>query len=164
MTTEALLVVVVALVLAIAAPGTYWLYVAFTAMREQLEEMRAEQGNQRAEVDRLRWELNLEREYSRALGRAFLEATGVEPPPPPNRVPLILRRPGISGAALSQKIAGKFSLSEINDLALELGLENVLTGESEEQRASSLVKAALRRDLLSQLVEACRRQRPSAGF
>lgn len=81
-----------------------------------------------------------------------------EPPAPPQR------RPGDETAALAERIAEKFSLQEVNDLAFELKLDAGLTGDSLENRATSLVKTALHREVLSQLVELCRKKRPNGGF
>lgn len=39
-----------------------------------------------------------------------------------------------------------------------------LTGDSLENRAASLVKVALQRDMVSRLVELCRKRRPNGGF
>ena len=81
-----------------------------------------------------------------------------EPPAPPRR------RPGDETAALAERIAEKFSLQEVNDLAFELKLDAGLTGDSLENRATSLVKTALQRDMVSRLVELCRKRRPNGGF
>lgn len=105
-------------------------------------------------------------DYARRLGVMFREATGQEPPPEPVAPAprqVVARKPSDT-AALARLIAARFSLTEIDGLGFELGLDGVLTGETTEGRASSLVKAALRRDVMSQLLALCRRERPSAGF
>ena len=158
MTELALLGVVVLTVLAFAAPGTYWLYVAFAAMRGQLVDLRAEQGSLRDELAQVEAALAISQERIRQLERAFREETGHEPPyiaAPPR---------GASPASLAKRLAARFSLDEINDLAFELGIDGALTGESLEHRASSLVKVAWQRDILSLLVAACREKRPDGGF
>ena len=159
MTEAALLGVVVLIVLAVAAPGTYWLYVAFVAMRGQLVDLRSDQGDLRDELARVEAQLAISQERIRQLERAFREETGHEPPyvevPP-------VRPAGAAG--LARRIAARFSLDEVNGLAFELGLDGALAGDSLESRASSLVKVALQRDMVSRLVELCRKRRPNGGF
>lgn len=97
----------------------------------------------------------------RALGQLDIPPAP-EPPPreePPPAAP--------SPAALtdtSQRIVASFSIEEIDDLAMELGLSEVIAGDSQEQRASSLALAALRRGLLEELRSIARRKRPRGGF
>lgn len=80
MTELALLGVVVLIVLAVAGPGTYWLYVAFAAMRGQLVDLRADQGSLRDELAQVEAALSISQERIRQLERAFREETGHEPP------------------------------------------------------------------------------------
>ncbi len=159
MTEAALLGVVVLIVLAVAAPGTYWLYVAFAAMRGQLVDLRSDQGDLRDELARVEAQLAISQERIRQLERAFREETGHEPPyvevPP-------VRPAGAAG--LARRIAARFSLDEVNGLAFELGLDGALAGDSLESRASSLVKIATQNDVLTKLVALCRRDRPAGGF
>lgn len=159
MTEAALLGVVVLIVLAVAAPGTYWLYVAFAAMRGQLVDLRSDQGDLRDELARVEAALAISQERIRQLERAFREETGHEPPyveTPPARP--------TGAAGLARRIAARFSLDEVNGLAFELGLDGSLTGDSLENRSASLVKVAMQRDMLAQLVALCRRDRPAGGF
>lgn len=112
-------------------------------------------------LDRLRAALDSEREYSDLLAETLRKA-GIKPPPRPVLPPAVADSSGL--ADLSHKVAACFSVEEIDTLAFELGLAGALTGETLENRASSLVLAALRRDQLSQLVAIARRERPRGGF
>lgn len=105
--------------------------------------------------------------YARQLADIIRRELKTEPPPEPAEPepPAPPRRqPGDETAALAERIAEKFSLQEVNDLAFELKLDGGLTGDSLENRAASLVKVALQRDVVSRLVELCRAKRPSGGF
>lgn len=159
MTEAALLAIVVIVVLAAGGTGTYWLYVAFAAMRGQIVDLRSDHRDMRDELARVEAQLAISQERIRQLERVFREETGHEPP---YTAPAAARPAGAEG--LSRRIAGRFSLDEINDLAFELGLDGALSGESLENRASSLVKIALQRDMLSRLVALCRQRRPDGGF
>lgn len=167
MTIEALLLIaLLGVVFALAAPGTYWLYVAFASMREQMSEMRTEQAAQRGEIDRLRGELAIEREYTRTLARAFREATGAEPPARPSNGesrPTPARIPTGDLAALRTRLVECFDSDELDALAFDLSLP-APAGDSTEERARRLVEAARRNSRLSALVELARRERPNGGF
>ena len=104
--------------------------------------------------------------YARQLADIIRRELRTEPPPEPVEPPHVppRRRPGDEIAALAERIAEKFSLQEVNDLAFELKLDSGLTGDSLENRAASLVKVALQREVLSRLVELCRAKRPNGGF
>ncbi len=104
--------------------------------------------------------------YARQLADIIRRELKTEPPPEPVEPPRVppRRRPGEETAALAERIAEKFSLAEVNDLAFELKLDSGLTGDSLENRAASLVKVALQRDMVSRLVELCRKRRPNGGF
>ena len=130
-------------------------------MQLRLERTEQRSDRQQEQIDRLREALAQEQDYSRALARAMREA-GLEPPrradaPPP---------PPVAGwlTDTATRLAGLFSLSEIDDLAMEAGLLEVVAGDSIEQRASSLALAALRRGQLETLRAAARRERPNGGF
>lgn len=164
MTTDALLVVVVVmLVVAIAAPGTYWLYVAFAAMRSQMAEMREAQGDFRAELARVEAELAMSQERIRQLERAFREATGQEPPAAVSS-PVASGRVSHSPAALARRIEALFSSNEIDGLAYDLEIAGAVVGDTTEERARSLVEAARRRGKLRALIQTVRRERPTGGF
>lgn len=142
-------------------------------MNAQMSEMRQQQATDHSDMRRLRGEVakleeTVERlaAYARGLVREFQEVTGQPPKTPPPNPPVApepARQPSTTGQ-LARRIAARFSLDEIDDLALELGLSEVVAGDTLEARASSLVMAALRRDLVSQLVALCRRERPTGGF
>lgn len=129
-------------------------------MQERLERTERRSDRQQEQIDRLREMLAAEQDYSRALARAMREA-GLEPPPRPADPP---PRPPDGTEGLARRLAACYSLSELDMLADELELENVLTGDSLETRTTSLVKAALRRGNLSELVAIARRDRPRGGF
>ncbi len=99
--------------------------------------------------------------YARRLGQMLREATGQEPPPEPQARP---RNITADRSQLARHIAGRFSLSEIDGLAFELGMEGQVNGDTVEARAISLVAVAQRRGLLLRLVELCRKERPNGGF
>lgn len=160
MTEAVLIVIVVLIVLAVAGPGAYWISVAFASMRGQLTDLRADQGSLRAELADVKADLALSQERIRQLERAFREETGKEPPPHPAPPP----RPASDTAGLARRVAACYSLDELDGLAFELGLADALTGETLENRAASLVMAALRRGILSELVAIARRDRPRGGF
>ena len=88
-----------------------------------------------------------------------MREAGLEPPPRPEPT-----RPPDNTEGLSRRVAACYSLEEIDGLAFELHLDGVLTGDSLETRATSLVMAALRRGNLPELVAIARRDRPRGGF
>lgn len=179
--TTTLLIITVAVVLLMAAvvgwaafiaarrttPDTLHHYEqALAEMQQRLE--RAEQrgdrqqvriDNQQVRIDQLQAALAAEQDYSRALARAMRDA-GLEPPPRPEATP----RPTSDTAGLARRVAECYSLEELDGLAFELGLADAVTGEALENRAASLVMAALRRGILSELVAIARRERPRGGF
>ena len=175
--TTALVLAAVAVVFLVAAVTGWAAYVAArarsspAAMREyeqaladmqtRLERTERRGDRLQMEIDRLRDALVIEREYSYALARAMRDA-GLEPPrradaPPP---------PPVAGGLTdtATRLAGQFAMSELDDLAMEAGLLEVVAGDSIEQRASSLALAALRRGQLEALRAAARRERPNGGF
>lgn len=100
-------------------------------------------------------------DYARRLGALFRELTGQEPPAEPVAPAAVaVARPGRSWLQLATQIKEHFSLSEINDLAFEMDLQDVIQGGSVEERASSLVVVARRRERLGELVALCRRKNP----
>lgn len=72
--------------------------------------------------------------------------------------------PPVQWADVTRRLAEQFSLDELDNLAMELALLEVVAGDSQEARAASLVKAAARRKVLEKLREIARRERPRGGF
>lgn len=142
-----------------ASPDTLHQYEQVIAdMQQRLGRTEQRSDQQQEQIDRLRDALAAEQDYSRALARAMRDA-GLEPPPrpePPRHVS--------DTAALARRVAACFSIGEMDTLAMELELDGALTGETLENRAASLVRAALRRGILSELVAIARRERPRGGF
>lgn len=132
---------------------------ALADMQQRLEHTELRGDRQQEQIDRLRAALAAEQDYSRALARAMRDA-GLEPPPRPEAPP----RPPSDTAELARRVAACYSLEELEVLASDLGLSDDLTGERLENRATSLVMAALRRGILSELVAIARRDRPRGGF
>ena len=142
-----------------ASPDTLHQYEQVIAdMQQRLGRTEQRSDQQQEQIDRLRDALAAEQDYSRALARAMRDA-GLEPPPRPEPP-----RPTSDTAALARRVAACFSVGEMDTLAMELELDGVLTGETLENRAASLVMAALRRGILSELVAIARRERPRGGF
>lgn len=142
---------------------------AIADMQQRLERTEQRSDRQQEQIDRLRDALVMEQDYNRALARAMRDA-GLEPPPrpePPARPEPQRLEPARTPsdlAALAHKVAVCFSLEEIETLAFGLQMDGALTGETLENRAASLVRAALRRGQLAQLIEIARRDRPKGGF
>lgn len=131
---------------------------AIADMQQRMERTEQRSDRQQERIDQLQAAVEAEQEYSRTLARAMREA-GMEVPPrpePPHHVS--------DTAVLSRKIAACYSLEELAGLAMELELDGALTGETLENRAASLVRAALRRGILSELIAIARRDRPRGGF
>ena len=109
---------------------------------------------------------------TRALAMSLLFALAATPAlaqtsPPANAAAPGLLRIDVDARDLARRIAHAFSLSEMEELAadvFETDPEGILTGETLERRASSLVLAAARRDVSSRLVALCREKRPGGGF
>lgn len=142
-----------------ASPDTLHQYEQVIAdMQQRLGRTEQRSDQQQEQIDRLRDALAAEQDYSRALARAMRDA-GLEPPPRPEPP-----HPTSGTAALARRVATCFSLEEMDTLAMELELDGALTGETLENRAASLVRAALRRGILSELVAIARRERPRGGF
>ena len=137
---------------------------ALADMQQRLERTEQRSDRQQEQIDRLRDMLAAEQDYNGALARAMRDA-GLEPPPRPGGSGNASSSGGSSDrAGLAVKIAERFSLDEIDDLAMELSLNGAITGDSLENRASSLVLTAWRRQRLSELVALCRRERPKGEF
>lgn len=134
-----------------------------------IRELRREMQRAELQIDRLQQYAEDAAAHSellaarlRALGHLDIPPT---PQPPPRQEALpVTPRPVSDTAALARRVAAAYSLEEIDTLALELQLDGALTGETLENRAASLVKAALRRGILSELVTIARRDRPRGGF
>lgn len=142
-----------------ASPDTLHQYEQVIAdMQQRLGRTEQRSDQQQEQINRLRDALAAEQDYSRALARAMRDA-GLEPPPRPEPP-----RPTSDTAAMARRVAACFSVEEIDTLAMELELDGALTGETLENRAASLVMAALRRGILSELVAIARRDRPRGGF
>ena len=172
---------VVAAGLILAAIGVAWLWhtSARPSIIERLERSmvsnQSRLDGQEAEIDDLRRRIAELREgriadhallqewitYARRLGELLRAATGQEPPPEPQTQ---LRNVSADRSQLARHIAARFSLSEIDGLAFELGMDGQVNGDTVEARAISLVAVAQRRGLLLRLVELCRRERPNGGF
>lgn len=170
-TAAVLAVVVVALasgLLAYTAPrrvpvdALHHYEVALAEMQARLERTEQHSDRQQERIDQMQAAIEAEQEYSRTLARAMREA-GMEVPPRPV-APVVPVVPVSDTAALTKRVAACYSVEEIDTLAMELGLDGALTGETLENRAASLVKAALRRGVLSELVTIARRDRPRGGF
>jgi hypothetical protein len=177
--TEYAGVVVAGLILAAIGVAWLWRTSARPSIIERLERSmvsnQSRLDSQEAEIDDLRRQIAELREgriadhallqewitYARRLGQMLREATGQEPPPEPQAQP---RNITADRSQLARHIAGRFSLSEIDGLAFELGMEGQVNGDTVEARAISLVAVAQRRGLLLRLVELCRRERPNGGF
>lgn len=171
-TTLALFVVILIGGLALAVGTVAWLWRALqTAGAGYVKRL----DEQEAEIDDLRRQIIELREgriadsvllhnwinYARRLGQMLREETGQEPPPEPDEV---RRNVAQDAARLGRTIAFRFSLSEIDGLAFELGVSEAIGGATAADRAASLVDVARRRGLLLRLTELCRRDRPEGGF
>ena len=99
--------------------------------------------------------------YARRLATMFTEATSKEPPPEPQTQ---RRDVAADGRRLAPAIVARFDLAEMRDLAVELGIDAHVGGETRADMAMQLVNAAKQRGLLLRLVELCRRDRPHGGF
>lgn len=136
------------------------------ALENELDEERELRRMDHARVAELQRLVEVWMSYARQLADIIRRELKTEPPPEPVAVVVPAARSG--GRArmteLSKKIAELFSEEEINDLAFQLDLLGVLRGETLEERASSLVMVALRRQAVEQLVALCRAERPSGGF
>ena len=144
-------------------------------MNGQLSEMRAQQATDHLTIRQLRAEIGRVDDEWRAaytaLAQEFREAVKREPrtrppqaaPPAAPIAPTPARRDG-GMAAMARRMAERFSLEEIDDLAFELGLADAVTGETLGRRAASLVTAANKSQVLSELVDLCRARRPEGGF
>ena len=141
----------------------------------QLSEMREQQNADHLTIRQLRAEIGRVDDEWRAaytaLAQEFREAVNREPRTPPPQAappaapiaPTPARRDG-GMAAMARRMAERFSLEEIDDLAFELGLADAVTGETLGRRAASLVTAANKSQVLSELVDLCRARRPEGGF
>lgn len=152
---------------------------AMADFTRQMSDMRQQQAADHATIRQLRGEMNRIEEIMyrwqeayMAVAREFRTETGrmpsTQPPAPADfPTPVAAAQPAGSSAALadtSQRLATAFSIPELNDLAMEIGLLEVVAGDSLEERASSLSLAALRRGVLSELRAIARRERPRGGF
>lgn len=97
----------------------------------------------------------------RQLAALYQRDTGKEPPPEPSTQP---RNLAADMGRLASTITARFSLSEINGLGFDLGIDGSLTGDTPKARAQSLVRAAQQRGMLLRLVDLCRQERPNGGF
>ena len=141
----------------------------------QLSEMREQQNADHLTIRQLRAEIGRVDDEWRAaytaLAQEFREAVKREPrtrppqaaPPAAPIAPTPARRDG-GMAAMARRMAERFSLEEVDDLAFELGLADAVTGETLGRRAASLVTAANKSQVLSELVDLCRARRPEGGF
>ena len=136
---------------------------ALADMQQRLERTEQRSDRQQEQIDRLRDMLAAEQDYNGALARAMRDA-GLEPPPRPGGGGNTSSTGSSDRAGLAVKVAECFSLDEIDGLAMELGMDGAITGDSLENRASSLVLTAWRRQRLSELVALCRRERPKGEF
>jgi hypothetical protein len=180
MALEQLAAALMGLAMAGLAMAWLWRSSARASIIERLERAmvsnQSRLDGQEAEIDELRQQINELREgriadhallqewitYARRLAALFREATGQEPPPEPTEHP----RPVNSNdlARLAKTIEARFSVDEMNDLALELGVTAAMSGDTSMARAGALVNAAKRRGLLVRLINLCRAARPGGGF
>jgi hypothetical protein len=100
--------------------------------------------------------------YARRLAAMFRAATGQEPPMEPAEVLRPVSQVDI--ARLSRAIAGHFSAREVEGLAFDLGLGDVVAGDTPAELARALVDAARKRGILRRLLELYREQRPNGGY
>jgi hypothetical protein len=146
-------------------------------MNRQMSDLRQQQAADHTEMRRLRGEIGridaaLQEWTERfmALSREFREATGREPNTRPPLPPASVAAPpsvaivALSPAALLRLMCETFDLDEIDGLVFEMGLGSNVRGDSTEERARSLIRAAQRRGRLTELIELCRRERPNGGF
>lgn len=146
-------------------------------MNRQMSDLRQQQAADHTEMRRLRGEItridaSLQEWTERflALAREFREATGREPNTRPPLPPASVAAPpsvaivALSPAALLRLMCETFDLDEIDGLVFEMGLGSNVRGDSTEERARSLIRAAQRRGRLTELIELCRRERPQGGF
>lgn len=189
---SALLIIFVALAI-ISIPGWYTLFRArqeqpqfvppdtyqimertLADMSRRLSEMENLRQDDHDEMMRLRGEVNriwsrLERwmAYAQRLA-AIMRENKLEVPPSPEETDAADRMTRVSRSnepgRLKNMIADKFSPEEIKGLAFDLGLAHVIKGETAGERAESLVSAVKRREMLNELIEMCRTQRPNGGF
>lgn len=144
--------------------------------QRRLEEYQRRQDAQEAEMDELRRQMDELRAsriadhallqewitYARRLAEMVRASTGQEPPPEPGS----RARPVTNNdlARLARAIEARFSVTEINDLAFDLGLDHAISGDTLATRARSLVDAARKRGLIVRLIEMYREQRPDGGM
>lgn len=143
-------------------------------MNRQMTDLRAQQAADhatvrllRAEVNRLDDELRDWRQaYARLVDEFMSEAGRPPAAQPPAMTPAGIPAAPVASnpAALAALLAELFDTDEIDGLAFDMALGRYIRGESTEERARSLVGAAQRRGRLPELVELCRRERPTGGF
>lgn len=134
-------------------------------LERQLDEEREKRRSEHALLAELQRLVEAWMRYARQLADIIRRELKIEPPPEPDAPAAPLATPkGTELLTLSRRIARLFSMSEIDALAEALELGDVLSGETLEQRASSLVRVALQRERLSSLVKLCQDERPNGGF
>ena len=100
--------------------------------------------------------------YARRLAEMVRTLTGQEPPPEPAQRARTITSMDI--ARLARAIEARFSLEEIDGLAYDMGLRDVIAGDTIKARSQSLVDAARRRGVLVRLIELYREQRPEGDM
>jgi hypothetical protein len=152
-----------------AGPGLVGLWYYQRGLSERIDDLESLRLLDAAEISRMHNEVNELRRGVSILS-AQVRRAGMQPEWTPEAVPVTLPPHEDSRQAetnrlvdLWQRIADRFSMDEIADLAFRLGLPES-NSDTAGGRARELVAAARRRGLLDQLVDICRDERPNGGF
>jgi hypothetical protein len=159
----------VALFVMAAGPGLVALALFVRGLAERIDELESLRLLDAAERAQLHRELNeLRRGISILI--AQVRRAGMVPEWTPEAMPVTYPRIVTGQQAetdrlvtLWQRIADRFSMEEIADLAFRLGLPES-RADTAGAAARELVNNARRRGLLDRLDELCRDERPSGGF
>lgn len=169
--TAFLVVVLVALAGAVVTVAWIWrtLEASQSAYRDRLDKQDAEIESLQQQVHQLHMERVSDMAYIQdwithgRLGWAeWSKLSGQPPPPEPGERPRPVNP--ADAVRVAKAIVVQFSLSEIGDLAMELGIAEHVGGDTAAERATQLVNVARQRGLLLRLIELCRRERPNGGF
>lgn len=173
MADVATVLTVVLLALGGAAVTVAWMWRTLeqsqAAYRDRLDRQDSQIEDLQQQVHQLHMERIADRAFLERYGEwgrqgwaEWSKLSGQPPPPEPEDRPRPINQGDIT--RLGQLIADRFSLSEIEALAFDLGLSGQLAGDTVPLRARSLVDVARRRGLILRLINLCRQERPEGGF
>lgn len=132
-------------------------------LSHQLSELQTGRRADHLTLLRVLGELEIWKAYSRKLYQRLQDANVPDIPALPD-VEVALEVDSIDDGKLYREMTLRFNMSEIDDIAFVLGIDESISGDTVAAKARSLVREARKREILLELLTYVRQERPKGDW